>query len=148
MLNNFKDTCWLGTMIDYDKLSGKEQESFNSTKLRAAMSDWGYLESFIVNGDKWGPDILFYKSSDATIMKVQLKGRPFLDRHYCEKDIHIAFQDRENSEWYVYPHDDIMAKVLATGRLVGTKSWDIKGSWSWSYIPPWLGDILNPWKIS
>ena len=111
------------------------------------MANWGYLEAFTVNGDKWGADILFYRSSDATVMKVQLKGRPFLDRHYCGKDIYVAFQDKTSSKWYVYPHDDVMNAVLSTGRLVGTKSWDVKGSWSWSYIPPWLGEIIAEWEI-
>jgi len=140
--------CWLGKSIEYGNLSGKEQESFNSAKLKSIMANWGYLEAFNVNGDKWGADLLFYRSSDGNVLKVQLKGRPVLNRHYCEKEVYVAFEDKNTCKWYVYPHDKVMNDILSTGRLVGTKSWDLKGGWSWSYCPPWLEKILEPWEVT
>ena len=142
-----KETCWLGESTSYKDLGSKEQESFNSARLKSVMTKWGYLEAFTINGDKWGADILFYRSSDGAVLKVQLKGRPFLDKHYCGKDIHIAFEDKTTQVWYVYPHDDLMEVVLKSGRLLGTQSWDTRGSWSWSYIPKWLGKIITKWTI-
>ena len=143
-----KHTSWLGERVNYSELSGKEQESFNSAKLKSIMTNWGYLESFTVNGDKWGPDIIFYRSSDGNILKVQLKGRPVLDKHYCGKDIHVAFEDKTTSTWYVYSHDEVLDNVIHAGKLAGTKSWDIHGAWSWSYIPVWLSVILEKWIIT
>ena len=140
--------CWLGESTVYNDLSGKEQESFNSARLKSVMTKWGYLEAFTINGDKWGADILFYRSADGEVLKVQLKGRPVLDKHYCGKDIHIAFEDKISSTWYVYPHDELMERVLDTGRLTGTQSWDSRGGWSWSYIPAWLDKIICRWSIS
>ena len=142
-----KENCWMGDSVAYEELSGKEQESFNSAILKSVMAKGGYLEAFTVNGDKWGADLLFYRSSDGNVMKVQLKGRPFLSKKYCNKDIYIAFPDKDRCRWFVYSHDDVMNAVLSTGRLVGTKSWDVQGGWSWSYIPPFLEEILAEWEI-
>jgi hypothetical protein len=143
-----KHTAWLGERVIYSELSGKEQESFNSARLKALMTNWGYLESFTVNGDKWGPDIIFYRSSDGSVLKVQLKGRPVLDKHYFGKDIYVAFEDKITATWYVYSHDDVLNEVLETGRLIGTESWNVKGGWSWSYIPSWLNAVLDKWIIA
>lgn len=142
-----KGNCWLGERVSYRQLSGKEQESYNAAKLRALMAEWGYLESFTVNGDKHGADLLFYRSSDGYILKVQLKGRPTLAKAYSDKDIYIAFQDKRTGSWYVYNHDTILEQTLALGKLAGTISWDEKGVWSWSGIPSWLNNILKSWRV-
>jgi len=142
------ENCWLGEKVSYDCLGAKEQESFNASQLKAVMSNWGYLEAFNINGDKWGADILFYRSSDGKVLKVQLKGRPVLDKHYVGKDIYIAFEDKNTKTWYLYPHDDVMVQVIESGRLVGTESWDKRGGWSWSYSPKWLGEILSQWSVT
>ena len=80
-----KENCWLGKRTVYSNLSGKEQESFNSARLKSVMASWGYLEAFTVNGDKCGADLLFYRSYDGSVLKVQLKGRPTLDKKYSGK---------------------------------------------------------------
>jgi len=146
MIEN-RETCWLGESTTYKDLGSKEQESFNSARLKSVMANWGYLEAFTINGDKRGADILFYRSSDGAVLKVQLKGRPVLDKHYYGKDIHIAFEDKAACVWYVYPHDELMNTVLKSGRLSGTKSWDERGSWSWSYVPQWLEKVISKWSI-
>ncbi len=139
--------CWLGEKVQYDELSGKEKESYNAAKLRALMATWGYLEAFTVNGDKHGADLLFYRASDGDILKVQLKGRATLNKAYQGKDIYIAFQHKKTGDWYVYNHDLIMASTLDLGQLIGTESWDTKGSWSWPTLPSWLHSLLSSWRV-
>ena len=114
----------------------------------AQMSEWGYLEGHKVNGDKWGADLLFYRSEDGDVMKVQLKGRVTLSRHYRGKGIHVAYRNRATGEWYLYNHDIILDEVLALGHLKGTKSWEEKGGWSWSSNPTWLQNLIDPWNIT
>lgn len=136
-----------GPPIDYTRLSGKEQESYNTAKLRSTLADRGFLEGFKVNGDKWGADMLFYRASDGLVLKVQLKGRATLDRHYVGKDIYVAFPSARDDSWYIYPHDEVLEATLALGKLVGTKSWTEKGGWSWPSPPVWLEKILKKWRI-
>tara|TARA_R110000851_G_scaffold13767_1_gene47026 strand:+ start:211 stop:648 length:438 start_codon:yes stop_codon:yes gene_type:complete len=143
-----KEACWLGDQVVYDELGGKEKESYNSARLKAIMAKWGYLEAFNVNGDKWGADLLFYRSSDGDVLKVQLKGRATVDKHYENKDIYIAFEDKILGKWFLYAHDDVMNQILHTDRLVGTESWDVNGGWSWNKSPIWLLEILKEWEIT
>lgn len=139
--------CHLGKAVRYEQLSGKEQESFNAAHLKSLMATWGYLEAFVVNGDKHGADLLFYRSSDGNVLKVQLKGRPTIHKEYANKDIYVAYEDKVTRTWYVYNHDDVMEEILALGKCVGTDSWDIKGSWSWPTPPLWLKNILESWVV-
>lgn len=139
--------CHLGNAVRYELLSGKEQESFNAAHLKSLMASWGYLEAFVVNGDKHGADLLFYRSSDGKVLKVQLKGRPTINKEYANKDIYVAYEDKSKGKWYVYNHDAVMNKTLALGKCAGTKSWDERGSWSWSSPPGWLQNILCEWVV-
>ena len=137
----------LGAPVQYDALSSKEQEAYNAAHLMGVMACRGYLESFKINGDKHGADLLFYRSSDTHVLKVQLKGRPTLGKEYEGKDLHIAYPDRKNDCWYIYPHDVVMQATLDLGKMAGTVSWEIAGLYSWGGPPKWMGDILSPYRV-
>ena len=77
-----KNDKWLGPHVTYETLSNKEQESYNAAKLISVMADYGYLECAKINGDKWGADLLFYRTSDTDVKKVQLKGRASFSKLY------------------------------------------------------------------
>jgi len=138
---------WLGNKIQYALLSGKEQEAFNAAHLRQLLATYGYLEAFTVSGDKHGADMLFYRSSDAHVLKVQLKGRASIGKSYVGKELYIAFNDKKTGIWYMYPHDEIMEKVLDLGKCTGTVAWDKVGSWNWPGLPVWLKNVLEEWVI-
>tara|TARA_Y100000593_G_scaffold75202_1_gene138690 strand:+ start:704 stop:1162 length:459 start_codon:yes stop_codon:yes gene_type:complete len=137
--------CWLGNAVLYDDLSGKEKESYNAAKLAALMSDYGYLESFKINGDKWGADLLFYRASDSDVKKVQLKGRATFDKNYVGKDLYIAFP-MPGDVWCIYPHDVVMRQASGK-KWKNTMSWTGVGGYSWNIPPVWLVNILRPWMI-
>jgi hypothetical protein len=146
MKNNVKQ-CHLGMAVQYQQLSGKEQESYNAAHLKSLMASWSYLEAFVVNGDKHGADLLFYRSFDGHVLKVQLKGRPTIGKAYAGKDIYVAYEDKTTRTWYVYDHDTVMEEILSLGKCAGADSWDVKGSWSWSSPPAWLRNILKNWVV-
>ena len=138
---------WLGKTIEYERLSGKEQESYNASKLSAIMSEYGYLECARINGDKWGADLLFYRASDADVKKVQLKGRATFSKHYTGKDLYVAYPDTDG--WYMYPHDELVAAAHPASSWSKTLSWmSEEGGYSWNVTPMWLKKLLNSWKIS
>tara|TARA_B100000131_G_scaffold27433_1_gene26036 strand:- start:1967 stop:2404 length:438 start_codon:yes stop_codon:yes gene_type:complete len=139
--------CWLGPKIKYHQLGHKEKESFNAAHLMAVMAKWGYLEASRINGDKHGADLLFYRSSDGNVMKVQLKGRVTLDKKYTGKELYIAFPSKRENCWYVYPHDAMMNQSLGKSSWFRTKSWKEEGGYSWNKAPRWLAGLLSPWKI-
>ena len=142
-----RQSSWLGQQIVYTELGGKEQESYNAAQLISMMAQYGYLESAKINGDKWGPDLLFYRSSDADVKKVQLKGRATFAKHYMGKDIHIAFP--LDGHWYMYPHDEMAKACEGKASWIGTESWKSPtGGYSWGNPPRWMRDELEQWRIT
>lgn len=138
---------WLGKKVEYKDLGSKEQESYNAAKLMTLMAEYGYLEACKVNGDKWGADLLFYRSSDSDVKKVQLKGRATFAKHYIGKNIHIAFPHKGG--WYVYPHDEAIGDCEGKSTWIGTESWDSPtGGYSWGNPPKWMLSELEKWRIS
>ena len=142
-----KKNCWLGSIVSYDEMESKGQESYNSAKLISIMAEYGYLECAKISDDKWGADMLFYRPNDADVKKVQLKGRATFCKHYLEKDIYIAYPDTNG--WYLYPHDETVEIAKQNTTWSQTLSWmSDSGGYSWHTTPMWLQKILSPWQIS
>jgi hypothetical protein len=74
-----------------------------------------------------GVDFILYRESDGLVRKVQLKGRWEIRQKYVGRDIWIAFPDRGN--WYLMPHDGMMALAEADG-VKQTASWQQSGGYS------------------
>lgn len=129
----------------YDSLSSKEKESYNTSKLISEMAEYGYLEHLKINGDKHGADLLFYRSSDCSVLKVQLKGRVSFNKKYLNKELCIAFPIRLSNKtvWYLYDHDDLLNKVLEQSNISSTSSWIENGSYSWPKIPQFILEHLT-----
>lgn len=74
-----------------------------------------------------GVDFILYRESDGLVLKVQLKGRWMIDRKYLGRDIWMAFPIA--GEWYVMPHDTMVAFAEAEG-VTKTASWIDGGAYS------------------
>ena len=142
-----KTMSWLGKRVTYSSLGSKEQESYNTSKLISAMAEYGYLECMKINGDKWGADLLFYRSSDSDVKKVQLKGRATFSKHYIGKDLYVAFPGAFSGEWYLYNHDELVQQCIFKSTWTQSSSWCKSGGYSWNEPPKWLKAELQRWKI-
>jgi hypothetical protein len=108
------------------------------------LADFGYLT--IRLSDDWnGADFIAQHFETKEFLKVQLKGRLCFYTKYQGKDLFVCF--RESGFWYLYSHDELLAKVLATGMMKGTKSWDELGGYSFPAIPRQLEEMLSPYRI-
>ena len=115
--------------------------------LISIMAEYGYLECAKINADKWGADLLFYRTSDSDVKKVQLKGRATFSKHYVGKDLYIAYPDSDG--WHMYPHDELVETASSVSSWSKTLSWTSdEGGYSWNVTPAWLREILAPWQIS
>jgi hypothetical protein len=74
-----------------------------------------------------GVDFILYRESDGLVRKVQLKGRWTIDRKYLARDIWVAFPIV--GDWYVMPHDVMVALAEAEG-VTKTASWKDGGAYS------------------
>jgi hypothetical protein len=67
-----------------------------------------------------GVDFILYRESDGHVLKVQLKGRWYIDKKYIDRDIWIAFSHQ--GRWYIAPHDE-MVKMGEKAGFTSSKSW-------------------------
>lgn len=74
-----------------------------------------------------GVDFILYQERDGLLRKVQLKSRWSIDRKYQGRDIWMAFPMA--GEWYVMPHDTMVAMAEADG-ITKTASWAVGGAYS------------------
>lgn len=65
--------------------------------------------------------------------KVQLKGRLTIDKKYENRDIWIAFP--VSLDWYLVPHDEIVALADVHTKALKTISWNEGGLYSWPKPP-------------
>ena len=130
--------------VEYKNLNSKQKENYNFHKLAAVLADYGY-SSMWLNDDWKGADFIANHINGETFLRVQLKGRLTFNKKYCEKDIHVAFRD--GNDWYFYPHDELMNKLLENSFMAGSASWDDKGGYSWPSIPKKIKDIISIYKL-
>ena len=112
--------------VEYQELTGKQQEIYNFQKVAARLADYGF--NCIKLGDDWmGADFLAYHKDGNQTLRVQLKGRLTISKNYVGKDLYICFRHR--GDWYLVPHDRLVDFVGATTNWLNTSSWQ-KGRYS------------------
>lgn len=132
------------TPIEYRTLNARQQENYNYFKVSAVLAEFGF--STMRLSDDWqGADFIAQHIDGETFLKVQLKGRLTFSKKYEGKDLYIAFY--RDPDWYLFPHDEVLAKVLAQNKMVGTSSWEDKGGYSFPTLGKDLRKLLEPYKI-
>lgn len=76
-----------------------------------------------------GVDFILYRESDGELRKVQLKGRWTIDKRYKDRNIWMAFP--VGADWYLMPHDEMLAHANAEGKALESVSWTERGAYSW-----------------
>jgi len=131
------------TRVNYNELNSRQQENYNFQKVSAILADYGFVTMRLT--DDWqGADFIAQHINGETFLKVQLKGRLTFEWKYLEKDIYIAFQNK--GVWYLFPHDELLKKVLRETNIANTKSW-ASGGYSFPYLTVKLGELLKPYRI-
>lgn len=130
--------------ISYDALNARQKENFNFQKLSAVLADYGFAT--IRLSDDWqGADFIAQHIS-GEVLRVQLKGRLCFDAKYRGKDLYVAFGDGER--WYLYPHDELLEKMLTVTAIGDTRSWTERGGYSFASMPKTIRALLEPYCIT
>lgn len=96
--------------------------------------------------DDWqGADFIALHIS-GTVLRVQLKSRLAFSRDYEGKGLHVAFP--HGDDWYLYPHDELLSKVLAATNIGHTKSWLERGGYSFGGLSADVAPLLAGYRIS
>jgi hypothetical protein len=130
--------------IRYSDLDSKQRENYNFSKLSAVLADYGFV-TMRLTADWQGADFIAQHVDGNTFLKVQLKGRLHFAKKYKSEDIYIAFP--WDKHWYMYPHDELLEKVLATGIVGATSSWNDKGLFHFPKLSVEMLKFLEPYNI-
>src|SRR5919107_1622613 len=107
-------------LIRYSNLNPRQRENYNYQKLSSLLADYGFVTMRL--SDDWnGADMIAQHIDGDTFLKIQLKGRLTFCKKYEGREIFVAF--RRGKDWYLYPHDEMLARVDATIKLRNTSTW-------------------------
>lgn len=147
MISEFKDVARMSIClkeISYKGLNSRQKETYNFQKVSAVLADFGYCTMRL--SDDWnGADFIAQHFETKEFLKVQLKGRLSFYKKYQDKDLYVCF--RESGYWYLYPHDELLSKILSKGMMEGTKSWDERGGYSFPSIPKQIEGLMARYGI-
>jgi hypothetical protein len=130
--------------IKYCDLNARQKENYNFLKVSAVLADYGFITMRL--SDDWqGADFIAQHVESEIFMKVQLKGRLYFEKNYLGKDIYIAFP--WHGKWYLYPHDELLEKIMATGIIKGTRSWEEDGWYHFPKLSEKQQTLLELYKI-
>lgn len=129
--------------IAYAKLNARQKENFNFQKISAVLADYGFATLRL--SDDWnGADFIALHVSGG-VRRVQLKGRLTFDKKYLGNRLDVAFPDE--GAWYLYPHDEMLERILAITNVSSTRSWQEKGVYHFSHLPTEIREILEPFRV-
>ena len=135
--------------VDSEKLENKEKEVYNYHKATAKLADYGFDCIRIVN-DWDGVDFLAYHSIDAVTLRVQLKGRPTIERKYLNKGLWIIFpmENRKENDWYLIQHD-LLVRILGIHipSCLKNKAWNRDGKCDWGNPTKVIKKVLEKYRL-
>jgi hypothetical protein len=133
------------THIEYALLNARQQENYNYQKVSAVLADYGFATLRLT--DDWqGADFIAQHVDGERFFKIQLKGRLTFSKKYSGKALYIAFHTA--SEWYLYPHDELLAVILAETNVAETRSWRDGNEYSFPGLTSKLRHLLAAYKIT
>jgi hypothetical protein len=130
--------------IDPSALNARQKENYNFLKVSAVLADYGFM-TMRLSSDWQGADFIAQHIDGETFLKVQLKSRLGFYEKYKGKNIYITFPFGLN--WYIYPHDTLLERVLAETGIGKTKSWLIEGGYSFPNLSEQMRTLLRPYML-
>ncbi|OIN55789.1 hypothetical protein [Arsenicibacter rosenii] len=132
--------------VDYKTdLNHRQKENYNFHKIAAVLADYGF-NSIRLSDDYEGADFLAIHINNSDILKVQLKGRLTFEQKYIGKNLFICFPHL--GAWYLYPHDELWAKVSEIHNAKNSPSWLTGGAYNFPSPSTAIMGLLNEYRLS
>lgn len=132
--------------VDYKTdLNHRQKENYNFHKIAALLADYGF-NSIRLSDDYEGADFLAIHINSNDILKIQLKGRLTFAQKYISKNLFICF--RHLSVWYLYPHDELWAKVSQIHNAQNTPSWTTGGTYNFPTPSTAIMELLGEYQLN
>ncbi len=131
--------------ISYERdLNNRQKEAYNFQKVSALLADYGFV-TIRLTSDWQGADFIAQHVDGTTFLKVQLKTSLTFAKKYMGKEIYICFWDR--GDWYIFPHDEILQRVIDLGKLKGTNSWEVKGEYMFATVSKQMIKLFEDFRL-
>jgi hypothetical protein len=129
--------------VAYDDLNARQKENYNFLKVSAVLADYGFMTMRL--SDDWQGADFIAPHVDGEFLKVQLKSRLTFDKRYRNKGLCVAFP--EAGSWYLYPHDELLDRVLTETEVAASESWTQEGRYSYPYLSQRLLNMLETYRL-
>ena len=130
--------------VNYCDLNARQKENYNFLKVSAVLADYGFVTRRL--SDDWqGADFIAQHVNGETFLKVQLKSRLSFAEKYRGKNLYIAFCSGEDC--YLFPHDELLDRVLAETNVGTTVSWLEQRGYSFPELSRQMQKMLAPYSI-
>lgn len=126
--------------VNYSDLPAKAKEAYNFQKASAILAEHGFITN-LLKYDWNGADFIA-QHIDGKWLKIQIKGRLTTKPEYVGKDIYIMFEDKKNSNWYLFPHDELIdfCQINYPEKTFTIRGIDTGKLQKWQIL--WLNDYL------
>lgn len=131
--------------IDYKSLGHNQKKIFNIQKISSVLADYGF-EITRCDYKSDGFDFIAQHFHNSTAYKAVMRTRLRFEKRYSNKGLHLCFQ--YHNIWYMYDHDELFDKVIQTGIIKDTDSWEVVGNYNFPKISPALLETLEKYKLS
>ena len=129
--------------VDYEHLNARQKENYNFLKVSAILADYGFMTLRL--SDDWQGADFIAQNIDGSFLKIQLKGRLTFCEKYRGKDLYVVFPN--DGGWYLYPHDELLQRVLTETGIAKTESWSEHGSYSFPNISHQILQMIEPYRL-
>lgn len=129
--------------VKYEELNARQQEAFNFQKVSAVLADYGFV-TLRLSSDWQGADFIA-QHRDGAFLKVQLKGRLSFFKKYERRDLYICFPNE--GDWFIYPHDELLARALSETKMGESESWRQKGGYTYPWLSKTMRELLEPYRL-
>jgi hypothetical protein len=130
--------------VAYADLNARQQEAYNFQQVSAVLADYGFV-TIRLTSDWQGADFIA-QHKDGEFLKVQLKGRLTFHKKYGDRDLYVCFP--HEGHWYMYPHDELLPRVLEETSVASTESWQVHGGYSFPGLSEKLRPLLAPYRLT
>jgi predicted GNAT superfamily acetyltransferase len=129
---------------EFQTLTTKQKYAYTFERASAALINRGYKVMKLTK-DPQKAYFVVKHADGSTFCKVVIKNRLYFDKKFIGHGFCFCFT--YDGQCYFYDHDEILQKVIQTGVITGTDSWEVKGVYHFPTLSVKLLQILEEYKL-
>ncbi len=128
--------------VRYEELDARQKEAFNFQKVSAVLADYGFV-TLRLSSDWQGADFIA-QHRDGEFLQGAVEGPPVVLQEVHGRDLYVCFPNE--GDWFIYPHDELLARVLRETEMGESDSWQQKGGYTYPGLSKTMRELLEPYR--